>query len=76
MKSNMQAHDNTLRNAAVELRLARELRELRRVESLLERTYVAARQEPQSIRELARTCWMLLADLDVRANRLESILQG
>jgi len=60
-------------NDNINIRVARELRDLRRVESLFKQTYAAASDKPDRAHEVARKCRLLLIALDIRVNRLESM---
>jgi hypothetical protein len=57
----------------IDIRVARELRDLRRVESLFEQTYAAANDKPHAAQDIARKCRLLLIALDVRVDRLENM---
>jgi hypothetical protein len=73
MKSTIENHRRPRPNDNINIRVARELRDLRRVESLFEQTYAAAGDKPDRAHEIARKCRLLLIALDVRVNRLESM---
>ena len=73
MKSTIEHHRRPRHDDSIDIRVARELRDLRRVESLFAQTYAVASDKPDRAHEIARKCRLLLIALDIRVNRLENM---